>query len=132
MVWPDRQTVRQAWAGKPLFQSWAHGTLDDYLGSVLVDHPEGVALRFSGAWEARIFERSPHTLWPAIRDLAVPTLFIRGARSTTLGPAATRRLQRLGPPVEVIQIPGAGHLVPMEKPAELADVIAKHARRLIR
>jgi pimeloyl-ACP methyl ester carboxylesterase len=131
MVWPDRRTVRQAWAPKPLFEGWAPGALDDYLGSVLVDHPEGVALRYSGAWEARIFERSPHSLWPAIRRLAVPTLFIRGARSTTLSAAAARRLQRVGPLVEVLEVPRAGHLVPMERPAELATLIIEHGQRLL-
>lgn len=123
MSWPDRQTIRRAYSGKSLFRSWAPGVLDDYLDSVLIETGDGVSLRYPAQWEARIFELSPHDLWPVIRRLEVPALFIRGANSDTFSRAAARRLGRIGPPIEVEEVPGAGHLVPMEKPEHLGRLV---------
>jgi pimeloyl-ACP methyl ester carboxylesterase len=97
--------------------------LDDYLDSALIETAEGVTLRYPAQWEARIFELSPHDLWPVIRRLEIPALFIRGADSDTFSGAAAKRLGRIGPPVEVMEVPGAGHLVPMEKPEQLGRLV---------
>ncbi|HMN85713.1 MAG TPA: alpha/beta hydrolase, partial [Bauldia sp.] len=65
----------------------------------------------------------PEVLFPtrfgdaALRAIAAPTLLVLGERETLFDPkAAAERARRLMPDVSVVEIAGAGHLAPMEKP----------------
>jgi pimeloyl-ACP methyl ester carboxylesterase len=114
-VWPDAASVYQHFASKPIFAAWAPGVLEDYLGSGLVPHPDGVQLRFSREIETEIYRTLPHDMGALLRKpFPVPVGFIGGTRSEELrqaGRAATRRL--VGPNLAMIE---GGHLYPMESP----------------
>ena len=61
--------------------------------------------------------------WQAIRRVNVPMLVVRGADSDTILPRSWSRLQRIRPDVRYASIVDAGHLFPLEKPAEVAELI---------
>ena len=95
-----------------------------YVDAVAAPRAEGgVELSFSPEWEARIYATGPFNLWRLLVKLSVPLLVIRGADSDTFDLAAVRALQRRLPHVPIAAVPGAGHLVPLEKPAEVAQLI---------
>jgi hypothetical protein len=125
-VWPDAAAAHQHFASKPLFAAWAPGVLDDYLGSGLVPHPDGVQLRFSREIETGIYRTLPHDMGALLREpFPVPVGFIGGTRSEELrqaGSGATRRLA--GANVAMIE---GGHLYPMEQPL----LTARETRRMI-
>jgi pimeloyl-ACP methyl ester carboxylesterase len=56
----------------------------------------------------------------------VPALILRGEHSQTFMPAAQVRLARRLPQSRSITIPDAGHLVPMERPADTARLIREY------
>ncbi len=127
-VWEGRAQVHEAYAGKPLFAVWAPDVLDDYLDAGLVtDENGGVRLRYPTAWEERIFVTTPHDVWSEVRRLAVPTLVVRGAASDTFTPQAAARLTRELPAATMVEVPGTSHLLPMERPHDVAEV----ARRFL-
>ena len=129
--WPHRGAVRQTWMDKPFFASWTAASFDAYLEHGLRDGADGsVHLRYPKAWEARIFELTPHNLWPEIQSIRVPILAVRGERSTTFLEGAARRMVRRCPAARCETIKGSGHLVPMEKPAELGRLICDFANQL--
>jgi pimeloyl-ACP methyl ester carboxylesterase len=114
--WPDWSSARQHFAGKPVFDVWAAGVLDDYLEHGLEPHPQGgVQLRFSRDIETDIYNTLPHDLGRTIvQPCPVPIGFIAGTDSVELrqaGLAATRRVVGRN----FMQIPGS-HLFPMESP----------------
>lgn len=128
--WPDRETVLSSYSRKKVFRHWDPEVLDDYIRhgtAVMPDRTRG--LRYPKAWEARIFEIAPHNLWPRLRRLRVPTLFIKGESSDTFRDAAARRVARELPMAEVAVVRSSTHFVPMERPQELGEVILEFFER---
>jgi pimeloyl-ACP methyl ester carboxylesterase len=82
----------------------------------------GPPLHFAHA-TARIFQVSTPFVWRQLRRIRCPMLFVRGARSDTFKPNAASRAGHRLPGARVVEIPAAGHLVPMERPEEVTRVI---------
>jgi pimeloyl-ACP methyl ester carboxylesterase len=127
----DVREVRASYAGKSVFATWDPRALDDYIGAAFVPDPAGgVRLRYPKRWEARIFELTPATVWRELKSLGVPMLFIRGGASDTFAAAAAKRAGRELKTAQVVEVAGASHFVPMERPLEVARLIVDWARRV--
>ncbi len=126
---PDLDAVRQAYRRKRVFSSWNRRVLEDYVHAGFRDVDDGVELRYRKAWEARIFELTPATVWRQLRRIDVPVLLIRGGRSDTFLAPAARRARRQLPTAQVVELPDLSHFLPMEEPATLANVITSWSRR---
>ncbi len=121
---PDLDTVREVYGGKPVFYTWQSDALDDYVRAAFVETGEGdVELRYSKAWEARIFELTPASVWRDLRRVAVPMLVVRGALSDTFLTGAAEKVKRELPNATVLEIPDTTHFLPMERPAIVAKTI---------
>jgi len=127
----DLDEVRASYAGKSVFATWDQQVLDDYIDAAFVPDPAGgVRLRYPKVWEARIFELTPATVWRELKSLVVPMLFIRGGASDTFVAAAAARVGRELKTAEAVEVSGASHFVPMERPREVARLIIDWARRI--
>jgi len=69
-------------------------------------------------------------LVPALRDIRVPTLLIRGADSRLVSPAAWARTKALRPDLPAVEIDGADHYVAEEAHDPIADEIGRFRARL--
>lgn len=128
---PDVDAVRAAYAGKSVFSTWDPQVLEDYVHSGFCEVGNGeVALRYPKAWEARIFELTPASVWSQLRRLSVPMLFIHGAASDTFVAGAAKRVRRALSNAVVIEIPDTTHFLPMERPCEVAATIIDWHRNL--
>lgn len=126
---PNLDAARSTYAGKSVFATWLPAALDDYVEAAFSGTGEGpVALRYPKAWEVRIFEVTPASVWRELRRLQMPILVVRGAGSDTFRPAAARRLRRELPSATVVELPECSHFVPMERPRELAALIVDWCR----
>ena len=89
----------------------------------------GDALRANAAAWRAWFESGSKEDWSQhIGVLQLPTLIVAGAEDENLGPDAQRSL--MAPHfanVRSIVLPGAKHLLPLERPAEVAHAIDEHA-----
>ena len=131
-IWPDLATVRTAYAAKRIFRSWRPQVLEDYVEAGFEELAEGgVRLRYPRRWEARVFEVAPHDVWPRLRGLATPVLFVKGERSDTFLGAACERALREVPGARVEVVAGAGHFLPMEQPERLAEVILDYLAEMV-
>ncbi|MGF6513221.1 esterase [Pseudomonas sp. BT76 TE3572] len=63
-----------------------------------------------GIAEARL-SIEPTDLWPAVRALDCPTLFIRGGRSDFLPPSTLQAMSASNPHVRTVEVAGASHYV---------------------
>jgi pimeloyl-ACP methyl ester carboxylesterase len=79
--------------------------------------------RFGFKFDARWFG-VPDRDRPSLGGVRAPTLILRGAESPLLTPAGAHELQRGIPGALLVEVPGAGHHVQMERPREcLAEVL---------
>lgn len=129
--WPSRQAAFNHFRPKTVFQRWSDEALWDYINHALHDAGQGeVELTYRREWEAQIYTKLPLSIWQEIPQLVQPTLAIRGAESDTLFPQAWALWQKMQPQATFIEIPDAGHMVPMERPQQVADTISAFLHNL--
>ncbi len=122
--WPDRRTILETYRQRRAFRDWAPAVLEHYLESGFVaDSRGGLELRYPRTWEAAIFRAAPHNVWPQLRRLRVPSLFIQGEHSDSFSAAATRKVLRQVPGARLSLFKGYGHCVPMECPESVGTTI---------
>jgi pimeloyl-ACP methyl ester carboxylesterase len=120
---PSCEEVLRSYRRKPVFRSWQPQVLEGYVRDGFRSTADGqVELRYSKAWEARIFELTPASVWRDVRRLEVPLLVIRGTTSDTFLPNAAARLQRYLPHARSIEMDGS-HFLPMEHPRAVVEKI---------
>jgi pimeloyl-ACP methyl ester carboxylesterase len=123
--WVSRAAAFRRFRKKEVFRRFSDAALRDYVEDGLVENRHGVHLRFSREWEARFYGMPPLDVWELAPQIAHPTLAVRAADSNTLSRQAWGLWQELQPEAQFIEMEDAGHLVPMERPGELAAVVAR-------
>lgn len=76
-----------------------------------------------GIAEARL-SIEPTDLWPAVRALDCPSLFIRGARSDFLPPATLQAMSASNPHVQMVEVADASHYVHDDQVAIFNGLVA--------
>jgi len=130
-VWPSRQVCYEQYRRLPFFASWPDASLRAYVEAGTLERSDGqVELAYPPEWEAHIFATVPADIWRAVSRLRPrsnrqppPTLVVRGERSDTFRAESQARMKRLLPQARYLVIPDAGHLLPMERPAEVGAAI---------
>ena len=84
--------------------------------------PESEAAMFMGGWSM-----DP---WPLMPTITCPALVIEGEKSPNVGLVDVKRAVSMLPQGRYGSVAGAGHLIPMEKPAEIAAVIKDFIAKL--
>lgn len=123
-TWPDREACFRYLREKPFFTRWPDESLRAYVEAGTRERPDGeVELIYSPEWEARIFALIPTDVWKSVPRLRLPALVLRGEHSETFLPQAMERMRRLLPHARYHTVPGAGHMVPLERPEETGAVV---------
>jgi pimeloyl-ACP methyl ester carboxylesterase len=126
--WADHQAAYDYFKDKSLFKHFDDAFLRSYVTYGLKPSPRGgVELLCPPEAEARIFENYPLDVWFWPKRVTVPALIIRGEHSDVLFDRSVRRFCAKCPDARSHRVPGAGHLVPMEKPDEVLSVVRPFA-----
>lgn len=126
--WDSQQDAFDRFHGRSLFKNWSDNTLWAYIRELtkpISDDSEGVELNYTPEWEARIYETAAASVngwWDWIKELKIPTLAVQGSDTDTFTDGSVRLWKRARPDIEVISIPNAKHLFPVDIPA----ITAKH------
>ena len=86
----------------------------------------GFELAYSPEWEARIYYTGiwrDWDLWNAIPRLEVPILIIRGAETDTFWKSTAQMVRKKNPRIKIITLQNSTHLLPLEKPDEVFEII---------
>jgi pimeloyl-ACP methyl ester carboxylesterase len=85
----------------------------------------GYELVFSPEWEARIYYTGlrDFDIWRNLPKLEVPTLFIRAAETDTFWEEAANLIKRKQPKARVGMVERSTHLLPLEYPKEVFDIM---------
>lgn len=129
--WSSVEEAFRHFRAKPVFRRISDEVLEDYarygtrLAPASADDPgarQERVLAFSKQWEARIYlSLVSHLPW--LRRCRVPVVAVRGGDSDTLLPAVWKRWQRTAPSHHFLELPGTGHLLPLEEPEQAASRI---------
>ena len=124
--WDDRRSAREYLRSKPLFARWDDEMLDMYLhygftdadngGITLACHPEREASLFMGSMA--------YDPWPLMPHIDCPVLILEGELSENRAFIDLQQAAGSFPRGRYRLIEGAGHLIPMEKPAEATQLIS--------
>ncbi len=129
----SRETMYQNYRVKPVFSGLSDQVLHDYVGGLAVDLPEGgVGLKYSPAWEARIYETggiADWIVWRNLNQVQCPVLVIRGEFTYSLFDRVFELMIRKLPQGEAYTMSGGGHLVPLEQPQKTAEVVLDFLKR---
>jgi pimeloyl-ACP methyl ester carboxylesterase len=124
---PDVAEARAHYGRRSFFADFTPEAMDGYLaGGLRTAQHGGLTLAWPRAWEARIFSLVPIDAWDALYKLRIPVLIIRGKGSDLLTEPTMHELRRRSS-VDVIEL-DAGHMLPMERPVELAKHVMEWDR----
>jgi pimeloyl-ACP methyl ester carboxylesterase len=94
--------------------------------------------RFHWHWDPRLLDAEPSAEPPTFSEelagvsggVTVPTLLIRGGRSDMVDEAGTSEMASLVPQLEVLDVPGASHMVAGDRNDEFATGILSYLQRV--
>jgi pimeloyl-ACP methyl ester carboxylesterase len=92
----------------------------------------GYELVYSPEWESRIYLTGlrDFDIWRDLPKLEVPTLFIRSAETDTFLKNAARLIKRKQPKAQVEMLDKSTHLLPLERPQEVFDMMQSFLKSL--
>jgi len=128
-VFASREVLRKGYRRKSIFRHMSDASLEVYIEGLTRPRSDGqYELVYSPEWEARIYVTSiwhDMDLWRGLPGLKVPLLIIRGAETNTFWESTARLVKRKSPSAQVATLEKATHLVPLERPTEVSDLIHK-------
>ncbi len=128
-TWESLAEAFARFRAKEVFSRLSDAALWDYVHAILRPAADGgYRLAYPRAWEARIYALPPTDVWECLPRLTHPTLALRGLNSDTLHPSAWALWQQLQPGATFVEIPAAGHLLTMERPAQVAEHVGRFLR----
>lgn len=127
LVFPDWDSAAQFWRqSRPGLSADA---LASRLSFSMKQTPTGIEWRHDqkGIAEARL-SITPTDLWPAVRALDCPTLFIRGARSDFLPQATLEAMKEANAHVQTAEVADASHYVHDDQGEIFNRIVADYLR----
>lgn len=123
----SRQAMFTNYRKKAVFSRMPDDSLWAYVDSLACDLPDGgIQLCFSPQWEAHIYAIGvirDMALWRTLQNLRIPVLLLSGELSNTFWPSTARLFKRKLTGAQIITIPAATHLLPLEQPETISFII---------
>jgi len=128
----SREVMFTNYRRKSIFKGLSDLVLRDYVAGLASDNPDGtVDLKYSPAWEARIYETSGLAdayVWRNLPKVTCPVLVLRGEKSETLKPRVIQRMAKKLLEGQAYTQQGAGHLLSLELPDRAASLTANYLK----
>jgi pimeloyl-ACP methyl ester carboxylesterase len=130
IVWDTRQQLFDAYRAKGAFSTWREDVLWDYVNHGTYNLPDGrIALKCPAELEAQLFANSTSLdIFSHMSRIDCPALVLRGEYTDLpIAVIAERVAQRI-PCGSLMTIPDTSHFLAMEKPEDIARIIAEYFR----
>ena len=125
-VFDDLETVYHRYRNRQVFRYLSDEDLRSYIDGITRPTQDGrFELVYSPAWEAQIYRTGlqDFDIWRRLPTLEVPTLFLRGAETDTFLENAAKLIKRKLPKARVETLEQSTHLLPLERPKEVFDIM---------
>lgn len=128
--WQNREEARRYLESSPLFGSWHQEVRDLYLEHGMVEEEGGIGLACPPRMEAAIFMGGlTYNPWPALSRIKCPVLVVEGGKNTSRQYGDLPKAAAVIPRGEHLLLPEAGHLLPMEDPCRVAEIVGEFLLR---
>lgn len=130
----DLETVFRRYRDRGIFRYMSDEYLRIYIQGIARKAKNRYKLVYSPEWEAHIYLTSlqDFDIWRDLSKLEVPTLFIRGAETDTFLEGAARLVKKKQPKVKVEVLPQSTHLLPLERPQEVFDIMQSFLKKTLK
>lgn len=130
----DLETVFRGYRSRPIFRYFSDESLKAYIQGIIQPRAGGgYQLIFPPEWEAHIYYTGVWRdldVWRDLPRLEVPTLIIRGAETDTFLERTAHLVKRKQPKVRIETLEQATHLVPLERPGEVFELIQSFVKEI--
>lgn len=128
----DLDTVFRGYRNREIFRYMSDENLRIYIEGITRPTNGGYELVFSPEWETHIYFTGlrDFDLWRDLPKLQVPALFIRGAETDTFWEEAAKLVKRKQPGAKMETLERSTHLLPLERPQEVFDIIQSFLKTL--
>jgi pimeloyl-ACP methyl ester carboxylesterase len=116
----------RSYRSKPVFCYMSDESLKAYIAGIIKPKADGgYELAYTPEWETHIYLTGlrDHDLWRGLPKLKIPTLIIRGDETDTFLPNAERLVKKKNPKIQIHSMKKATHILPLEHPQEVAEII---------
>ena len=128
------ETVFRGYRSRNIFRYMSDESLRIYIEGITQQKAGGgYDLVYSPEWEAQIYRTGMHDfdIIRALPKLEVPTLFIRGAETDTFLESVAKLVKRKQPKVRVETLEKSTHLLPLERPKEVFDIMQSFLQEVL-
>ena len=128
------ETVFTGYREREVFRYMSDENLRIYIEGITTPSANGgYELLYSPEWEARIYFTSlqDFDIWNNLEKLKVPTLVLRGAETDTFLEEAADLVKRKLPAARVETLEKTTHLLPLERPREVFDVMQSFLKEVL-
>jgi pimeloyl-ACP methyl ester carboxylesterase len=122
----DLDTVFRGYRAREVFKYMSDDALRAYIEGITREKKGGgYELAYSTEWEAHIYRTGlrDFDLWRGLPSLEIPTLILRGAQTDTFLEGAAMLVKRKQPNVKIEALPNSTHLLPLEHPQQVFDIM---------
>lgn len=130
VTWDNRQQLFAAYQGKEAFAAWREDVLWDYINHGTRDLPDGrITLKCAAEVEAHVFATTMSLdIFSQLDRISCPTLVLRGEHTDPPIALTAERVAQRVPRGSLVTVAGTSHFLAMEKPREMAGMIAEYFR----
>ncbi|MCB0645059.1 MAG: alpha/beta hydrolase [Saprospiraceae bacterium] len=124
--WASKEEAASHLGSKSVFKRFTPEVFDLFIQYGIHKNDDGSAsLAYPREWEAMIYA-SPENIWKFLSKTEKEIFLIRAEHSNVLSGESWLKLQKHNNQNEYFEMKGVGHLIPFEKPVELARIIADY------
>lgn len=122
-TWDSMEQAHTYLRSKKVFKEIKGDHFDTFINSTLVPTPQGkVTLRYTKDWEAQVYATVANP-WPYLKTVNIPTLILRGENTDVIVPKVWKKMKATNTNVEFLQVENTGHLLPLEAPERVANIV---------
>jgi len=125
------ESLFRSYRTKPVFRYMSDESLKVYIAGITKPKADGgYELVYTPEWETHIYLTGlrDFDLWRGLSSFDVPTLIIRGAETDTFQVNAAKLVQKKNPKIKIHTMQKATHILPLEHPQEVAELINDFVR----
>ena len=121
--WASKEEVYELWRKKRVFKRFSDESLKDLIDAAISSNGNGgMTLTFSRDWETRIYTTAPY-VFSKMMKLEIPIIVVKAEFTDVITKDLWKTWQAKQPQTQFIEFKNAGHLVPLESPKELANIL---------
>lgn len=120
--WESRAEAIAFFKSKKVYARFDDDAFTDFIEHGLKEDGDGLTLAYTREWESKIYS-SLTNVWPIIKNPPCPLVIVRAQYSDVMTPSVWPKIKKTAKNTTFINVQDVGHMMPMEKPELVAQLI---------